>query len=330
MMIPIFIGGTGRSGTTILKRILSCHSTVVSLPVELRVIVDPGGALDLIAALSDRWSPYNADAAIQRFRDLMLDCARSRFKPTNILQKVEKRLLWSLGISSRRYLGLGFALAFDRAYYSQRLDQLIEELSYYATRGCWDGSPAYRLQSKIFEAGPIPREDVEKPVARYFQDLFTHLVTYKRQPTHWLDDTPYNLLHVHELLRIFPDLKFIHIYRDPRDVMASYRRFKWGGDNFVAIARRLAGIYKRWFEIRRQLPSCCFLEVGLETLVAQRIDTLNTVCKFVGLEFEEGLRRIPLDKAHTGRWERDIPEQEWEAARHYLELSIKAYGYSID
>ena len=43
---PIFIGGTGRSGTTILKRVLLQHSAIVGFSGELRLLIDPGGALD--------------------------------------------------------------------------------------------------------------------------------------------------------------------------------------------------------------------------------------------------------------------------------------------
>src|SRR4030067_2993000 len=111
-MIPILIGGTGRSGTTILKRVLSNHSAVVALPMELRVIVDPGGALDLISALSNRWSPYNADAAIHRFRTLMLSGAMENSVWAIFFQKVEKRILNFLRISPRYYAGLGLAYHF--------------------------------------------------------------------------------------------------------------------------------------------------------------------------------------------------------------------------
>ena len=48
-MKQLFIRGTGRSRTTILKKILASHSQIVALPGELRVITDPGGALELPA-----------------------------------------------------------------------------------------------------------------------------------------------------------------------------------------------------------------------------------------------------------------------------------------
>ena len=246
-MNPVFIGGTGRSGTTILKRVLSCHSKVVSLPDELRVIVDPGGALDLISALSDHWSPYKADLAIHHFREIMLACGRSRTSFSVYLKKVEKNLFRKIGFAPRPYLGMGLGYNFGYAFYHHRLDQLIEDLPYAVTRGSWGGSP-FQLRGRIFETEPRSRQAVEEIMNGFFDDLYAHIA--QNGETHWLEDTPYNILHANELFSLFPSMRLMHIYRDPRDVLASYLHFTWGGEDCGTAARRLAGIYQRWFEIR--------------------------------------------------------------------------------
>ena len=47
LMPPVFIGGTGRSGTTATARLLGAHPACHNIPVELRFITDPGGLCDL-------------------------------------------------------------------------------------------------------------------------------------------------------------------------------------------------------------------------------------------------------------------------------------------
>jgi hypothetical protein len=48
MSAPVFIGGTGRSGTTILARLLGQHANYFMIPVEVRFVVDRGGLGDLV------------------------------------------------------------------------------------------------------------------------------------------------------------------------------------------------------------------------------------------------------------------------------------------
>lgn len=78
-MQPIFIGGTGRSGTTILAKILSQHNNVYKFPIELRYLTDPDGLLSLKTALTVNWSFYQADFAVERFFKLMKQFSRRTF-----------------------------------------------------------------------------------------------------------------------------------------------------------------------------------------------------------------------------------------------------------
>jgi hypothetical protein len=321
---PIFIGGTGRSGTTILKRVLSRHSKVICLRDELRVLVDPDGALDLISALTDHWSPYKADLAIHNFQRIMRACARSKTTSFVYLEKVEKTIARKMGLAPRKYLGAGFGVHFGYANYHHRLSQLIHDLSYYAARGNWAGSP-WQFQAKIFETEPRPRQQVERIIAEFFNDLYAQVAPPEKE--YWLDDTPSNLLHADQLLHLFPEMRLIHIYRDPRDVLASYLHFSWGGDNFETTARRLAGIYQRWQDVRKSFPADRVLEIRLEQLSEAPRDGLTSICNFLGMDFEEGLASIPLNKVNAGRWQNEIPREKTGIVEEYLGKYVSWYGY---
>jgi hypothetical protein len=62
---PYFVGGTGRSGTTIVGELLGARADVTLVPIELRFHVDPGGLADLgdgkvevedfVRAMRKRW-----------------------------------------------------------------------------------------------------------------------------------------------------------------------------------------------------------------------------------------------------------------------------------
>jgi hypothetical protein len=323
-MIPILIGGTGRSGTTILKRVLSCHSRIVSIPVELRVVVDPGGALDLVSALSDRWSPYHADTAIQRFRRLLIESAGTSF-----LQRVENKLLTMCKRYPHRYAQLRLGKHFGNKFYHERIAKLIDDITFHVSRSSWIGSYPYQRESRvrIYEAGPFAPEAIASIVAEFFHDLYRARAGNGGQ-THWVEDTPTNLLHAHELLRLFPNMRLIHIYRDMRDVLASYMTKRWGGDSIEAAARRLSGIMQRWLEIRERLPQQSFMEIGLEMLADAPQVHLTRICEFVGLEYELSLAQIPLDRVNAGRWRRELAQNEVCLVQPWLAPCLKAYGYT--
>ncbi len=44
---PVFIGGTGRSGTTVMGELVGARADLSFVPIELRLHVDPGGLTDL-------------------------------------------------------------------------------------------------------------------------------------------------------------------------------------------------------------------------------------------------------------------------------------------
>src|SRR5438067_9393936 len=68
---PIFVAGTGRSGTSQLANILGEHPQIHRIPIETRFIVDPGGLRDLADALTIRYDPYVGDDALRRLSDIL-------------------------------------------------------------------------------------------------------------------------------------------------------------------------------------------------------------------------------------------------------------------
>ncbi len=52
-MKPVFVGGTGRSGTTVTARVIGAHPAYFMLPTEVRFIAAKGGLCDLVAGRTD-------------------------------------------------------------------------------------------------------------------------------------------------------------------------------------------------------------------------------------------------------------------------------------
>ena len=62
----IFVGGTGRSGTTIIAELLNAHPAMrSSLPIELKFTTNAGGLLDLI--FGSQFAPEKDLPALEYF-----------------------------------------------------------------------------------------------------------------------------------------------------------------------------------------------------------------------------------------------------------------------
>jgi len=119
------------------------------------------------------------------------------------------------------------------------------------------------------------------------------------------DKTPTYCLHLNNIRRLLPEVRFIHLIRDGRDAALSLRRmwFSPGADietqasywrDCVLTARR-AG-----------MGHADYLEIRYEDLIQQTAATLERVCAHVNLTFEAGMlnyyQRAPERlKEHKGR-----------------------------
>lgn len=319
LLKPIFIGGTGRSGTTILKKVLQKHSNIVAISNELRIIIDPDGILDLFSALTKRYSVNRADVAIHRFDRLIKKCLKGSF-PLQIVRRLEKCNLWPLTVQGYYRTLSAFGDDNVRAITKMLMEKLISRQS----KAQMIHTPPYRLHPTVYESEPFEKEKLVELLSSYINDFYSNLAA-RKGATCWLDDTPLNILHAVELAEIFKEMKLIHIYRDPRDVVSSYISKKWGGDDWEQVARRVAGIYRQWHRIRTSLSSNQFIEIKLEDLSVNPKMVLQKICDHIGIEFEERLLEIKLDKANSGRWKEEIPSTVLDTVHGHLNQFLWEY-----
>lgn len=72
------IGGTGRSGTTILKNVFNNHPEVANI-TEWRITIDPDGLIGFYNTFSSGWSPFLYDIKIRRLERLLKDVGKNYF-----------------------------------------------------------------------------------------------------------------------------------------------------------------------------------------------------------------------------------------------------------
>lgn len=321
MVTPVFIGGTGRSGTTVMKQALAKHRAVAQIAVELRFIVDPGGLLDLADTLVSKWTPQSADIAIQRFERLILRLQGTPHVP--MLSKLSERFGWSRS----PYGNSNLQRHFSPNHFELSFNRFSERLGYFKTPGKWSGTEINRHNPHIVHASPVKAEDFQ----RIANDLMAELFAADIHAC-WIDDTPFCFLRAVEIFQLFPNAKILHVYRHPLDVLASHLKRDWAGKDALAIAHRISDILDYWKTVKAHIgPNFSNLkEVSLESIVN---DTEHKVGEIVGfLELDHATNSDIASvftefDANIDRWRDELPLETIEVCRPLLEHHIIELGY---
>jgi hypothetical protein len=163
------------------------------------------------------------------------------------------------------------------------------------------------------------------------------------------EKTPYYAGLAEHIAELFPRARFIHLYRDPRDVTASYLEQYWvQGGTALRVSNYLLHVFHRVEQAAKRLGPDRFCAVKYEELVDQPERELRRLCAFLGedyhpemlqfarrqdagyLELEEGwkgMTRQELTRARVGRYQgRLTPRQVWTVEQR-LESMLPRIGY---
>ncbi len=315
-MQQVFIGGTGRCGTTILGKVLGQHKYIYTYPFETRFIIDPDGIIDLVRSLTDDWSLYRGDIAVKRFKNLMRELYRSRLVHT--IKKGLYVILPKLGLSPIRYTTKKyFGDVIPRKKYFEIVDNFINKIINIEYDGFWTGTPSFTPHPTIINTKRFERDELMS-ICGDFVDALLGYPARKNKKTVWVDHTPLNILHASFIAEMLPNAKIIHIYRDPRDVISSYRTKNWGGNAVEEIVFTIREIFVKWNAEKNKIDPDRFIEIKFEEFVSQTEDVLKDLMDFLNLPFDKNMLSVDLSRSNIGRWKRDLTEEDISIIEKYL------------
>lgn len=194
---------------------------------------------------------------------------------------------------------------------------------------------------------------VEQPLhsGADLQRLFLHILRGSKALTFAGDkDTEY-VRYLPHLQKLFPEARFIHIYRDPRDVVASRLKTEWGQKRSLAFH---AGEYHYYLQkVQAEgatLLGGHFIEVAYEQLLAAPERELRRLCDFLQLPFEpaclefhrnsnqvitasekawKGNLDKPLMAQNHGKWREQITDKQAALLQLGLEGWMEEQGYDL-
>ena len=316
-----FIGGTGRCGTSITRKLLGTSSNVAVLPFEHRILIDPDAPIDFLNSMDIYRDPFKVDLAIKRMISHLESLDNSSL-PKSTLDYFLRKSKLNKYINLSKYSGWNLSNSF--ANYQEELAIFKNKINFFSYKGKWVGSFSYSINNKLNFYSNDDKNTFIEAVNSFYSSLISSYLK-KHNKNYFIEDSTWNILNIDSLNKVFPNSKFIHVYRDPRDVIASFLKQSWMPSDI----EKATLIYKNLMkEILRQSSKNdnCY-QLCFEDLLQDKNRELVKLCNFLDLDLSDEMRNFDLKKSNSGRYLVDFNEKEIEYLNNSLSSELEFLRY---
>jgi hypothetical protein len=299
---PVFIGGSGRSGTTVTLNLLQRHPQFhASLPREIKFLTSRHGLLDLVYT-----RPFSVEEDLHGYR-------------YNLVTRV-------LPLLGRNKLDFFTRNLFDRWWSEEgkagKARGLVQSISLDAVE---------KAHNEFIRTFALDRAHAAR---EFFYTLADAQI--KKDAIYFGDSTPVNMMHADQIHQLLPEARFINVLRDGRDVAVSISKERWGpNDPYEALSWWANRVHRAAVALKSADPGSV-LHFRIEDLIVnERERSYANLLKFLALEDSQTLReyfaeQLTAEKLHTGRWRTEIKDSEHFNAKYKsLCKSLMAKGIEI-
>lgn len=293
---PIFIGGTGRSGTTVLVRLLGLHPEILAVRWESQFLVAPRGLVNvaqrgwrrgelsrLLGLLEGRW-----------FRRVMNEGKPNEYEAGLVADVEPEELAAALDFLRSELAGddpEGRWREIVRSFTHRLLDPAAERAG--ASRWCEKTPRNILFADRLAEIFPDAQQ---LHILRDGRDVVSSMVERQFWPIAAGSEFP-------ELRRFRGEVTV--------DKAAEYWR------TVLELANRITA----------GLDPERYLELRFEDLIADTAGTVERICGFLGLPADPRLLDYRLHRPHVDRWKDDLSAGEAAAVESICEPMMDAKGY---
>ena len=291
-VVPVFVGGTGRSGTTVIGDLLANHSQIrTSTPIEIKFLTNRSGLVDVVFGYNQEIEKKSGKVSILNFRTYRKRKRKEKERFAKILAEFNK-FIWEKwwDIDAPPPHGRGLVSGISKIDLENLLARLEREL---------------KLNRKW--------------AARRFMSAFIGKQFGAGDEIYWVETTPMNIPEANKLQELFPNALFINMVRDPRDVIASLLTKKWGPttplEGLDWIESRLIAGHEALSVIKPDKKTTIALE---DLAINAREKTYKGLLDFLKISDEPAMQKFFVesmtpDAATSGRWKAEIDSPEFSA-----------------
>ena len=159
------------------------------------------------------------------------------------------------------------------------------------------------------------------------------------------DKNPHYALYLKHLIDLYPNAKFVHIVRDPRDTVLSYKAVNFDADHTATLANRWNIYNKAIVKFSKKMPGK-FYFLRFEDLLTKPEKTLTQLCEFIGVEYEPEMLNFykkeqdweadfrknlknPLDPNKAYRWKKEMSQSNIQYASAITRKMATEFGYEV-
>ncbi|MDD9938424.1 MAG: sulfotransferase [Myxococcales bacterium] len=135
--------------------------------------------------------------------------------------------------------------------------------------------------------------------------------------------------------QVWPRARFIHIVRDGRDVAASWIKFGWLGNAYVAAQRWNAALIE-WDHAKKDIEEERRIELRFEDLIADPTGQLARLTEFLGVDYDEAMLRYhedttysPVDSGQGGKWRKSLTPRDLALFERFSGHQLERHGYAL-
>lgn len=160
--------------------------------------------------------------------------------------------------------------------------------------------PSFAERNKLFYS-----EESLKSSFRYFYESFFKSFTADKSIQYISEKTPNNYFVTEEFFKLYPEGKFIFIFRDGRDAILSYRNvYKKDKERFSGADYTFKTLCRKWnaaMSAKKKLATLYpnqLLQVRYEDLVRNSETEIKRILKFLEVDDHENLTELPSNKVY--------------------------------
>lgn len=280
---PIFLTGCGRSGTSMLQRIIANHKNIYSFISESHFF----GKYNYIPSLHEvDINAYLDNANYAGALEILYKEFESKKEFENLVLSILSVMLYTVEYSPNMIINKDYK------------------------------KEALKIYNEIKEL-----DEYKKLTNRYETfNLCASYLTLKSNKNRWADKSPINMFSTTTILELFPTAKFIEIYRDPRGVYYSWTRcpFKFFRlSNPITCMERWRRTSDVGEKLQRELQEN-YYRVRYEDLLLDPVREIKKICDFIEEEFDPNMLQVKTTnssfKKYNGKSGIDI-----ERTSHWME-----------